>query len=406
MKPSKQFLKYLLLSIASSILTLGTVRLYTRQPGHSAPDIRTVEAAGDVQSSVSAGSRAWRLPFSWWWVVTAGAAALVIGFSLLEILRVLARPLALLVLGIAVATALVPLIDWLEKRLPRLVAVILVYLVLILIFVGIGTIIFPPLARQVMQAVTQTPDLIAKGQSRLAGLNQLSGISLTGALSSEAAALGALIFSLPVRITSSLLDFSVVIFVSLYWLLSMPAMNRLVRSLFPKERSERIYELSAQMGEAMGGYLRGSVLNGLVMAVLSYIGFVLIGVSYPLVLGLIAGVAELLPVVGPILTAVIAVVLTLLQSPDKIWIVLVFVILLHQFENHILVPNIMRSQTDIPPLLSVLAIFAGGTIGGITGALVAIPLVSALRVLVDEVAAPAIRVRTGAQSGRDFPTHQ
>jgi predicted PurR-regulated permease PerM len=121
------------------------------------------------------------------------------------------------------------------------------------------------------------------------------------------------------------------------------------------------------------------------------------------VLGLIAGTLEFIPVIGPIIGAVPMVLIALLQSPAKALIALVFAIALHQLESGILVPNIMRTQTSISPLLVLLALTAGLSIGGVFGALVAIPLTAALRVLIIELVFPAIRHRTGVQASASGP---
>jgi predicted PurR-regulated permease PerM len=122
----------------------------------------------------------------------------------------------------------------------------------------------------------------------------------------------------------------------------------------------------------------------------------LIGFDYPLVGGLITMVGELLPVVGPIAAAVPIVALALVQSPTTALAVLVLYVVLQRVEGQLLTPNIMNSQTHISQVLALLALFAGGALGGILGALVAIPLAAALRVFVLRVVAPAVRRWTGA----------
>jgi predicted PurR-regulated permease PerM len=115
-------------------------------------------------------------------------------------------------------------------------------------------------------------------------------------------------------------------------------------------------------------------------------------VDYALVLALVAAFGEFLP----ILAAVPAVLVALFDSPVQAVIVAVFYLVLQQIESNIIMPNVMSNQADVPPLLTIVAISAGGTIGGILGALIAIPLAGVLKVMVTQVAAPAIRRWTGA----------
>lgn len=116
-----------------------------------------------------------------------------------------------------------------------------------------------------------------------------------------------------------------------------------------------------------------------------------IGVQYPLVLALISASSEPIPVIGPIIGAVPALAVALLDSPTQALIVLAFKVGLQQFEGQLLAPNIMRRQTDVPQLLVLFALLAGTAVGGLLGALVAIPLAGALKVVVMRIIAPALR---------------
>jgi predicted PurR-regulated permease PerM len=150
------------------------------------------------------------------------------------------------------------------------------------------------------------------------------------------------------------------------------------------------------MAEAMGGYIRGVFIDSLLVGIITYIGLLIIGLDYPLVLAVLSGVLEIIPVIGPLLAGAAMVLVAILQAPDLVLIVLIFAVVLQQVESNIIVPNIMRGQAEVSPVLTILAIIAGERIGGVIGALIAIPLAAALRVFVVEVVAPIIRRRTGA----------
>jgi predicted PurR-regulated permease PerM len=117
------------------------------------------------------------------------------------------------------------------------------------------------------------------------------------------------------------------------------------------------------------------------------------------VLALLAGIGAIVPIVGPILATIPIVGIALLTSPTTALAALIFWVVLQQIETYAIMPNIMSKQADIPPLLVLLAVFAGGGIGGILGALIAIPLSGALRVFILRVIAPGIRRWTGAIDG-------
>ncbi len=333
---------------------------------------------------------------SWWWLATAGAAALAIGVVIVAVFWYLARPLALLILGISLAEALAPLVSFLERRIPRILAIVLVFLLLVIVALLIGWFVVPTLVGQAQSLVSQTPKLISEIQGLVRQVPWLNTGLIPNAATSTLGYLAGLLVRLPIAILASVFDLVVIVFIGIYWLVVSPSMHQFFLSLFPLERRENLDLLLEDMGSAMGGYIRGTAINGVIMAVLTYIGLSLIGVPYPSVLALLMGVMELIPVLGPIIAGAMSVAFALTTSPTQALITLAFIILLQQTEGHILVPNIMRSQANVSPLLAVLALLAGGTVGGLIGALVSIPLAGVITVFVHWVLAPAIRRQTGA----------
>ena len=344
-----------------------------------------------------------KLDQSWWRLTLAGAAALTLGIGLLWALMLFAWPLALLILGLSIATALAPVVSWLERWIPRAGAILIVYLILLLILIGIGWIVFPPLVVQVQDAAESLPQLIEQARERLTQFTpwqNLNDIPLAETVASQLGNASSSLVMLPVRFFASLFDLVVIIFISLYSLIVAPQARQFALSLFPPGRRERVDDVLAGMSQAMGGYIRGVVIDSLIVGVLTYVGLALIGVDFALVLAILAGILEIIPFVGPVIAGVAIVAVALLQSPTTALITLVFIVILQQIESNILVPNIMRSQTEISPLLTILALVAGHSIGGLLGALIAIPVAAAVRVFVHEVIAPAIRRWTGADTAQ------
>lgn len=332
----------------------------------------------------------------WWQLSLAGALALVLGLGALQVIALLARPLALLILAISIAAALAPVVAQLERWLPRAGAIALVYLMLILALVGIGQLIVPPLAGQAKKIADSAPQLISQAQQRL-GFLGIDTSALLTTLTSQLGQFSSSLVALPLMLFSSLLEILLVLVMSLYWLFLARPLRDFVLSLFPEAGRARILSLLYSIEWAMGGYMRAILLTAVTIGILTYIGLVLIGVEFPVVLALLAGLLELVPIVGPIISGLLVTGVALLQSPTLAIIALVYMFLLQQFEGQILVPNMMRSQADVSPLLAILAIFAGSSIGGLLGALVAIPIVSILQVFVVELIAPAVRRWTGAE---------
>ncbi|MEJ2708040.1 MAG: AI-2E family transporter [Anaerolineales bacterium] len=351
------------------------------------------------ESNLEQTQRRFALPpaLNWWWWVWAVAAALIVAVAVIAALWQFERPIYLMILGTAIAAALSTVVNWIERLMPRMLAIVLVYILLIALIGLLGWVIIPPLASQAQQAVTQIPQFLNQSQRWFNRFDSLTGGSLSGSVISQLSNFGSTIVSLPVAIFSSLADIVVVFFISLYGLVATPSLKNFIASLFPGERGEIVISKLGKMVDSMGGYVRGTVLDGVIMGFISYIGLLIIGVPFPLVLGLFAGVMELVPFLGPLISGAAMIGVALTQSVTTALIVFVFTVALHQFEGNILMPNIMRSQTDVSPLLVVIALVAGNTLGGLLGALSAIPLVAALKVFVTDVVAPAVRRRSQAK---------
>lgn len=198
------------------------------------------------------------------------------------------------------------------------------------------------------------------------------------------------------RLLSASLEIVLILGMSAYLVAAGPALYRFALSLLPAHRRDHAAEVLQQMGQTMGGYVRGVVLDGFIVAVIVYVGLRIIGLDYPLVLAIVAFLGELIPVLGPLLAGIPAVGIALFHSWELALIVFLFYFVVQQIESYVILPNIMSKQADIPPLLTLFALLAGGALGGIFWALLALPLSGALRVFVLLVVAPAIRRWTGA----------
>jgi predicted PurR-regulated permease PerM len=371
------------------------------RPGGDGPGSQTL--LGHREAMATARTVTMQRGF-WWRATLAGAVALILGLGTLAAIRVLAQPLAVLVLGLTVASALVPLVDLLGRKLPRVAAIVIVYLAIPLLLALLGYFAFPPLINQLENVTTRIPDFISQVQPLLNRLGNVVPGNLIDTLTSHLSQFVSTLVSLPFMILRSLVDLIAIIFISLYALVGAPNMRKFVLSLVPPDRQEQLGNLLHNMVWEMGGYLRGAFLDGLIIGLTTYVGLLLIGVDFPLVLGLIAGLLEIVPAVGPVIAAVPMLLVALLQSPTKALITLVFAVGIHQFEGNLVFPNVMRSQTNISPLLVLVALLSGYAVGGLLGALTAIPVVAVSRVFLLEVVAPAIRRQTGAPAPEETKT--
>lgn len=332
----------------------------------------------------------------WWKLLALVSLALVLTFGLLQFIWMIARPLAILFGAVVIAEAMMPAVNRLERIMPRVVATLLSYAVLVGVFVGIGWIIFPPLVTQAQDVVDRLPELIEDGRDIVNRWDPVGGGQLEQFITGQAQGGAGALANIPLTIVSSVVEVFLVFVMSIYWVVAAPNMRRFFLSLFPEHKRPGAEDVLGEMSAAVGGYVRGTALDAVIVGSIVYVGLLIIGVPYPLVLALLAALGEFVPIIGPFLAGAPAVLIALLESPVQALIVFIFYIVLQQFESNVLLPLIMNSQAHVPPLLVLFAIFVGGSIASILGALIAIPLSGALRVFVLRVVAPAIRSWSGA----------
>lgn len=331
------------------------------------------------------------------------ALALVLAVTLVGGFWLTARTLALLFAAVVIAEAFAPLIKHLERWMPRALAVSSVYLVLIGLTAGTLWFVIPDLASQAAELTERLPEVaeeVSGDVDEMADTAEDAGVPVVGDVAGRArewaAGFSREIVAFSGTLVSSVAEIVLIGFMSAYWLMSRSAVFGFVRSLVPREEQDAVSGTIEAFSGTVGGYVRGEAISAILVGVLSYIGLTIIGVEYALVLALLAAFGEFLPIVGPILAAIPAVVVALFDSPGQALLVAGFYLVLQQLESNIIIPNVMRNQADIPPLLTLVAISAGAAIGGILGALIAIPLAGVLKIATIQIAAPIIRRWTGA----------
>jgi predicted PurR-regulated permease PerM len=328
------------------------------------------------------------------------AVAIALGIGALAVIRFIARPLGLLIVAIALAEAMAPLVTRLGRWMRRGLAITVVVLALTIVASLIGWLIVPAVVAQGSALVERAPAMVTNVQRWLHQADAATQGAISRLVTTAASGVMQYAVSLPRQLLAMLTDLLIIIFLALYWLAGAPGFAHFVRSLIPPSQREKSAKVLHDMGQAMGGYVRGAAINAVIMAVLAGVSLAIIGVDYPIVLGVITGLGEPFPYVGPTAAAVPVVLVALVESPTKALIALGLYCFLQEFEGHVLTPNIMQRQTSMPQTVVIVAIVIGASLGGLLGIIVAIPSAAALRVLILEVIAPALRRRAeiGAES--------
>jgi predicted PurR-regulated permease PerM len=305
-----------------------------------------------------------------------------------------------------IALVLNPLVQGLERlRVPRFVGVFLVYLVFVAALVLVSAILWPPATRQLHNLATALPNMTDPAGDTVQRLQRLAdraGLNLDVATQLRAA-LTAVAQRIP-QFTGSVVDVGVsvvrstilliiIVVVSIYMLLDGRRIGRFVADHFPSRTASDGEEYVRRAKGAVVGYIKAQVLLsailgasvGLAMWFLSAIGAFPSGGRYALFFGVWAALMEAIPYLGPVLAAVPPAVVAIFDSPlAALWVIITF-ILIQEIEGHVLVPVIMGSRFRVHPLVVIFAVLAGGEIHGITGMLIAIPLIPLIRETIDFV---------------------
>ncbi len=193
--------------------------------------------------------------------------------------------------------------------------------------------------------------------------------------------------------TFALVSSSVILFVmAFYWLTERDRFEEIALRMLPVRDRERFIRIVNDIETTLGAFVRGQVILCVTVGALAYLVLTFLNVRSALVLAVFATVAEAIPMIGPILGAIPALLVALLDSPEKALFVGIGYLIIQQFESQILVPKVMERQVGLSPLLVLLALTSGDLLGGIPGALIAIPIAAAGKILFRElVVTPAVQ---------------
>ena len=187
-----------------------------------------------------------------------------------------------------------------------------------------------------------------------------------------------------------------------YWTIDGPRIIQSIVLLIPQEQRENIRDLILAMETKVGYYIAGQGVLCLVVGGMALISYMLIGLPNALVLALLAGILEAVPMIGPLLGAVPAALVALSLGPDKLIWVIVATVVIQQLENSFLVPRIMSKAVGVNPFVTLLALFAFSSFFGIAGALMAIPIAAIIQLVLNQYVFRPVTPELEVSAGRDF----
>jgi predicted PurR-regulated permease PerM len=276
------------------------------------------------------------------------------------------------------------------RRLPRWLAILILYLVIIGSLTAVGFLIFPPLVRQGQQLWTALPEMFDRAQQWLIAKGLLSE-HLTLREAAQRAPVGGggdavvTVFGAIMGVLGGLFGLLTILILTFYLLVDADSLRDTLLRLFPSPQRQRVSAASRDITVKVSAWLGGQLLLGAIIGITSAIGLWAIGIPFFYVLALISGVGELIPVVGPILSAIPAIAIASTVSLNKVLLVVIFFVVQQQFENHVLVPKIMERQVGVSAVTVIVALLIGGRMLGIVGAILAVPTAAILQVLLIEL---------------------
>lgn len=184
---------------------------------------------------------------------------------------------------------------------------------------------------------------------------------------------------------SGVVTFFAVLVLSFYMILEESAVKDVFRNLVPVQYQEFFSRLIWQMMNKLGGWLRGQLILGLIIGLLYFFAFWIIGVPYALLLALLGGLLEFIPYIGPFIAAVPAVILGVSVSPTHGIAALIATIVIQRIENDVIVPKVMQKTVGLNPIVSLIAFMVGAKLFGMVGAIFAIPVATAISVALPEL---------------------
>lgn len=293
-----------------------------------------------------------------------------------------------------------PFVDWLHnRRLPRPLAIAAVFLVIIGLLVLLGVIIGPILQDEFTKLAVNIPDKIREVQQLLKNLEEseivarlldLEALNIDN-LTERAANIASGAISQLASSIAAVFDFATGIFMTiiiipflLYYMLKEKGRNLIpaaVERLAPPDYKEDINSALAEMNRQLGTYVQGLGLVCLFVGVLAYIGFLIIGLEYALLLSIFIMITNIVPFLGPFIGAIPAVIVGILESPLMMLKVVIVIVAVQQLESLLISPQVMGRKLALSPLAIILIVLVAGRLGGLLGIILAIPTFTILKII-------------------------
>lgn len=342
---------------------------------------------------------------------TAMKFLLVAGLAVLLVLLWLLREILVLIfLAALIASAMYGLTAPLERRIPRLLAILVSYLAVLGVLALVLLFIVPPLIEEGADLVESLPEIAEQIEAEVTAIADTVGGAGAGerlidtiipqVTDGEAAEH---VLRLPFTIVSVLVNAGIVLFLSALFLLERDAIRGwAMRFLVARDRAPAL-DLTREALTKLGAYIRGQLVVMIITGTGTAVGMLIFDVPFALPMGLLGFLAEAIPLAGPIIASVPVLVLAFLEGTDTFFFMLAWLVVLQQLEGWVIYPVVQGRILSLSPVVVVVAVLAGATLYGVLGAIIAVPIVAVLDVILRDVVFP-LRSRASREDLEAAPT--
>ncbi len=323
---------------------------------------------------------------------------IVVGVALaLYLIYLLRRPITWVIIAVFIAIALSGPIGLLERRLKRRgLAIAIVYVVLVLVPIGIGALIVPPVIRQANELVEDLPGYASQVQEFVRENPTLRGLEedfdVTGKLEEQARELpgrvgnaAGVLSDVGLGLVNSIFALVTILILSVFLVGSGRRWIDAGLSMRPPAQAERLRRTTDRIGNAIGAYVGGALAQAIVAGVTTYVVLLILGVPFAGPLAVLVALFDLIPLVGATIGAVLVGVVTLFSDfPTDTIVWTIWAIVYQQVENTVIQPQIQKRAVNIHPFVVLVSVLFGSTLFGVLGALLAIPLAAAVQIVIRE----------------------
>jgi predicted PurR-regulated permease PerM len=335
-----------------------------------------------------------RTVFRWSVAAGLGVVAVYLGYKAVYLVR---DTLVQVIIAMFLAISLDPVVRLMvSRRIRRAYAVLIIFVALLLLLTGLLMLFIPPLVHQAGGLNTDFPSYLDKLREHSPSLRSLEDrFHLHGKINDLARTLpskiGQQALSFGQRFLGALVSTVLVLVLTVYFMLDLPRLRRGFVRLFPKQYRRPVNDAVNVVVDKVGSYMIGNVIISIIAGVASLIAFEALRIPFALPLAVLVAVTDLIPMVGATIGAIICVIVAFATTdlwPNTI-LLAVFFVLYQQAENYLIAPRVLRNSVEIPAVAVLLAALVGGSVLGLIGALIAIPIAAAVKV----IATPMLRAR-------------